>query len=262
MQVFLCHASQDKHPTRELCERLLGEGYDVWLDERSLLPGQDWEQEIRSAVRHSDAIVVLISENSVNKVGFVQRELRLALDAADERPEGSIFLIPLRLDDEPIPARLNRWHWLDTRANDWFDKLLRSLDSISHQPPSSRTQPAQRSHGSTPVTTEFLSLDYSVKSLSPGQVIGLEYRIRLWSDQKLDVTLGASLVSKGGEEFFDVTRDRRVSLVPTEAIYRRQLQVPSTTPRGVYRLIGGIWTPRIGERRLATLDLGFVINIT
>ena len=262
MKVFLCHASQDKQPARELYERLAGEGYDVWLDERSLLPGQDWEQEIQSAVKNSDAVVVLISNNSVSKVGFIQRELRLALDAADERPEGAIFLIPLRLDDAPTPLRLRRWHCLDIRHDDWFDRLLVSLNSITLYSRPSGT-PAPISQGrSTPVIVDFLSLESSQTAAAPGQVIGLEYRIRLWPDQALNVALGASLVSKDGAEFFDVTRDRNVALVPGEAVYRRQLQVPETTPSGIYRLIGGIWTPRIGDRRLATLDRGFIISIS
>jgi hypothetical protein len=115
-QVFLCHASQDKPSARELRERLLGEGFDVWLDEHNLLPGQNWEYEIRAAVKNSDAIIVMISNSSVGKTGFVQRELSLALDAAEERPEGAIFLIPFRLDDAPIPERLGKWHWLDIRT--------------------------------------------------------------------------------------------------------------------------------------------------
>ena len=262
MQIFLCHASQDKQPTRDLCERLLGEGYDVWLDERSLLPGQDWEREIRSAVRDSDAIIVLISKNSVNKIGFVQRELRLALDVADERPEGAIFLIPLRLDDAPIPARLNRWQWLDIESEDWFDRLLRSLSNITLRAHSSGMPTLTPRPESAPVVVEFLGLESSLGTVSPGQVISLEYRIQLWSDERLDVFLGASLVSRNGEEYYDVARDRRVTLAPGSAIYRRQLQVPLATPQGVYRLIGGIWAPRIGDRRLATLDLGFIIKIT
>jgi len=259
-RVFLCHASQDKQLTRELCEQLLGEGYDVWLDERNLLPGQDWDREIRLAVRESDAIIVLVSHHSVNKIGYVQQELRLVLDAANERPEGSIFLVPLLLDDAPIPSRLSKWHWLDTKRDGWFDRLLMSLNYVTR---SARRQDVESSAlpRSAPVSVDFLSLDSSLTEAAPGQVIGLGYRIRLWSDQALHAVLGASLVSRDGKEYFDVTKDRDVDLVPGEAIYRRQLQVPSATASGTYRLIGGIWTPRIGERRLATLDLGFIITI-
>jgi hypothetical protein len=256
VQVFLCHASQDKPSARELCERLLGEGFDVWLDERNLLPGQNWEQEIRSAVKNSDAVIVMISGNSVSKTGFVQRELRLVLEAADERPESAIFLIPLRLDDAPIPVRLSKWHWLDIGTNGWFNRLLASLNSLgarthSPLPPVQSSAPA----------ADVLALDCDLDTVAPGRTVLLEYRILSLSHGVFPVELGASLVSKSGEEYFDTAGDREVELVPGTAIYRRSLQIPRSTPPGIYRLIGAVWFPKIGERRLATVDRGFMINI-
>ena len=50
LKVFLCHASTDKPAVRELYLRLKKDGVDAWLDKEKLLPGQDWELEIRKAV--------------------------------------------------------------------------------------------------------------------------------------------------------------------------------------------------------------------
>ncbi len=45
LRVFLCHASQDKPIARELYQRLNAEGWiDPWLDEKNLIPGQDWDR--------------------------------------------------------------------------------------------------------------------------------------------------------------------------------------------------------------------------
>jgi TIR domain len=39
---FLCHASDDKAHVREVYHRLrTGEGFEPWLDEEDLLPGQE-----------------------------------------------------------------------------------------------------------------------------------------------------------------------------------------------------------------------------
>ncbi len=47
LKVFLCHASQDKPAVREVAQRLFAEGWiDPWLDEKKLLPGQDWRLKI------------------------------------------------------------------------------------------------------------------------------------------------------------------------------------------------------------------------
>ncbi len=57
LKVFLCHASADKPAVpqgddmRDLYKRLTADGVDVWLDKEKLLPEQDWELEIRKAVR-------------------------------------------------------------------------------------------------------------------------------------------------------------------------------------------------------------------
>ena len=52
---LLCHASQDKPIVRELHQRLLTEAWiDPWLDEKKLLPGQDWRIEIEEAVETAD----------------------------------------------------------------------------------------------------------------------------------------------------------------------------------------------------------------
>ena len=127
LKVFLCHASGDKLPVRELYRRLVAEGVDAWLDQEKLMPGQDWELEISHAVREADVVVVCLSNKSINKEGFFQKEIRTALDTADEKPEGTIFLIPARLEDCAVPPRLSRWQWVDLFEENGFIRLLRSL---------------------------------------------------------------------------------------------------------------------------------------
>src|SRR5512139_3937288 len=98
LSVFLCHASQDKPVVRELYQRLLAEGWiDPWLDEEKLLPGQDWNIEIEKAIEAADVVIVCVSSTSIAKEGYVQKELRKVLDIALEKPEGEIFVVPLRL---------------------------------------------------------------------------------------------------------------------------------------------------------------------
>ena len=127
LKVFLCHASGDKLPVRELYKRLVAEGVDAWLDQEKLLPGQDWRVEIPRAVREADVVVICLSNKSITKEGYVQKEIKFALDSAEEKPEGTIFLIPARLEDCAVPERLNRWQWVDLFEDNGFVKLLRSL---------------------------------------------------------------------------------------------------------------------------------------
>jgi formylglycine-generating enzyme required for sulfatase activity len=114
LKVFLCHASQDRTVVRELYQKLLAEGWiEPWLDVNNLLPGQDWHAEIEIAVETADIVIIFISNISVNKDGFVQKELRYARDIALEKSEGTIFLIPVRLENANVPRGLRHLQWID-----------------------------------------------------------------------------------------------------------------------------------------------------
>jgi hypothetical protein len=61
LKVLLCHSSRDKPAVRSLNKRLLEDGFQPWLEEEELLPGQEWEMEIPKAVRESDVVIVCLS---------------------------------------------------------------------------------------------------------------------------------------------------------------------------------------------------------
>jgi hypothetical protein len=67
------------------------------------MPGQIWKIEIPKAIREASVFLACLSSRSIAKVGHVQKEFRLALAAFGQRPPGSIFLIPVRLDDCKVP---------------------------------------------------------------------------------------------------------------------------------------------------------------
>ena len=127
LRVFLCHSKGDKTQVRSLYQRLVADGFDAWLDEEKLIAGQDWDLEIRKVVRTSDVVVVCLSNDSVNKAGYVQKEIRFALDVADEQPEEAIFIIPARLDDCQVPSRLTKWQWINLFEEKGYEQLRNSL---------------------------------------------------------------------------------------------------------------------------------------
>jgi hypothetical protein len=134
LRVFLCHASEDKPAVRELYKRLASEKWiEPWLDEESLLPGQTFDLEIHNATRDADAIIICLSTLSVAKEGYVNREIRRVLDISQEKTEGAIFVVPLRLDDcKPSFEQLRKLHWLDyfpaDRLEQAYIRLCRSLE--------------------------------------------------------------------------------------------------------------------------------------
>ncbi|KXK11048.1 MAG: hypothetical protein UZ14_CFX002003016 [Chloroflexi bacterium OLB14] len=95
LRVFLCHSSNDKPAVRELYQKLRAEAWiEPWLDEEKIYPGDDWNFEIEKAVEAADMILVCLSQGSITKEGYVQREIRIALDYADYKPEAHYLLSP------------------------------------------------------------------------------------------------------------------------------------------------------------------------
>jgi hypothetical protein len=146
LSIFLSHASEDSAPTRKLHFTLKSAGFAPWLDEEELLPGQDWELEIKRALRRSDFCIILLSKLSVVKQGFLQREIKRAYEKFEEFPDGSIYLIPARLDDCEIPERLSRQQRVDLFHPNGVPKLLKALEYEAERrrtriPPASTPSP-------------------------------------------------------------------------------------------------------------------------
>ncbi|NCS43765.1 MAG: TIR domain-containing protein [Microcystis aeruginosa Ma_QC_Ca_00000000_S207] len=138
IQIFLAHASEDKPAVLALHERLKQAGYKPWLDKKDLIPGQNWRSVIPKAIADSQLFIACLSQRSIAKQGFVQREFKMALNQYADRPPNSIYLIPLRLDECDIPdlrqeeygLNLRDLHWLDYWEEDGFEQLERA---ITHQ---------------------------------------------------------------------------------------------------------------------------------
>jgi hypothetical protein len=127
LQAFLCYSSDDRPFVEKIYSRLMKDKIYAWFDKKNLLPGQSWQLEIPKAVRNSDVVIVFLSPQSVSKEGFVQKEIKIALDAADEKPNGTIFIIPARLEVCDVPERMSKFHWVDLFESDGYDSLLNAL---------------------------------------------------------------------------------------------------------------------------------------
>ncbi len=141
-RVFISYAKEDKASALRLYDDLVQHGAEPWLDERDLLPGQDWQREISRAIKNSDHFIALLSKHSVNKRGYVQKELRQAMAVLDQMPAGGIFIIPARLDNTvPTHDKLGEVHWVDLFPSweDGIGKIGLSMDILATSETTSQT---------------------------------------------------------------------------------------------------------------------------
>jgi|GEM_PF-2027072 len=173
LKVFLCHAHDDKSKARELYRYLKRRGLQPWLDAEDLLPGQAWQVEIPKALESSDAIIILLSKTSVDKEGYVQKEIKFALDKALEMPEGRIFLIPARLEECEVPRAISGYHWVDMFEDGGDEKLMKALKIRAEQlkradiktPKSSETQANLPSSPRISMVVDGLNWEFTSKSV-------------------------------------------------------------------------------------------------
>ena len=133
VKVFLSYSSTDHDVVYSLYKRLESDGFKPWIDREDLLPGQNWRREIERAIESSHSTIVCLSERSVGRSGYVQKEIKLALDVLDRQPEGAMFLLPVRLDNCVIPDRLKHIHYADWDDGGGYEKIRRALRLRANQ---------------------------------------------------------------------------------------------------------------------------------
>jgi len=106
-RVFICHASEDKAPAQRLYDGLQGQGLDPWLDTRKLEVGDQWDPTIEQEIKSADYFVPLLSYQLSGKLfGYVNKEIKRALERQEYARLGIKFILPVRLDDSPLPEEL------------------------------------------------------------------------------------------------------------------------------------------------------------
>ncbi|WHZ36570.1 TIR domain-containing protein [Sagittula sp. MA-2] len=125
--IFISYASEDRERVLPFYELLVSNGFDAWMDVAKLMGGQDWNYQIKVALDRATLIVVFLSTNSVDKRGYAQREIQLALDKFQEKLQDDIYIIPVQLEDCKYPDRLKGIQYIGGNYERISSELLRSV---------------------------------------------------------------------------------------------------------------------------------------
>jgi hypothetical protein len=132
-RVFVAYVHEDADAAGRIFDALVQAGFNPWMDERKLLPGQNWARAIRNAMETSDFVVACFSTNSVHKRGGFQAEIRYALESAVRMPLDEVFLLPVRLDECPVPVDVAREMQYVDLFPDWNEGIGRLVKVIRRQ---------------------------------------------------------------------------------------------------------------------------------
>jgi len=127
LQLFLSYTHRDEVEVETLYQKLSSFGFKPWIDIVDILPGENWEWSIKKAIRQSDFFIVCLSANSVNRRGFLQKEILEAINICEEMLPDDIFIIPVRFHKCEVPERLQKYQWVDLFEEKGWDLLIKAI---------------------------------------------------------------------------------------------------------------------------------------
>ncbi len=130
-QVFISYANKDQERVKPFFKELDRQGFTVWMDCFRLKGGQNWDFEIKRAQEKSEFVISFLSNNSVARRGYVQREMKDAVDKLKEKLIDDIYLIPVLLDDDlEIPPEVKELQCIRASNPDGMQDLV---DALTYQ---------------------------------------------------------------------------------------------------------------------------------
>lgn len=125
--VFISYARVDIGVVEKIYQKLKDKNHQPWIDIHSIKGGENWLRAITKAIDESEIFLAILSNNSVSRRGVIQKELKKALDKWDGMLPDDIYLIPIRIDDCPIPDLLKHIQVLDWDNGKGETRLLEAI---------------------------------------------------------------------------------------------------------------------------------------
>jgi hypothetical protein len=127
---FISYTHEDADAANKLYDELRRHGVRPWLDSTNIVAGEYWPTVVKVAIWSASHIILLISSRSIAKEGYVQREVREAIDRLQRMPPGQCFVIPVRLDKCDIPyEELESIHRINMYEG-WEHGILRIVAAL------------------------------------------------------------------------------------------------------------------------------------
>lgn len=122
--IFISYSRREVGFVDDLTQRLEKEGFKVWLDYRTLVPGTPWKAQIDAGLKGADTVILVVSKESMASK-YVELEWRHFLKM-DKR------LILVIFEAVDLPKELEAYEWVDFRGN--YEKGLKELFSQLQKP--------------------------------------------------------------------------------------------------------------------------------
>lgn len=130
MHAFMSHNHRDKSHVTPFAARMKLAGADVWLDEWEIHPGDSIVGKVNQALDLVDTVLLFWSKNAAESM-WVNTEMETALTR--KLSDGSVRIIPMRLDDAPLPALLRPLMYVSLECGADVNDAVRRILGIGSQ---------------------------------------------------------------------------------------------------------------------------------
>ncbi len=127
--IFVSYSHRDERFVIPLARDLMGRGIRIWLDQREIIAGEDWMQQLEEGLKDTDALLVVLSPRSVASK-YVMQEV-----AAAQAAKKPVFPIMYKTCD--LPPNLSPIHFVDFRSDvpSALDTLVGNLTQAGYRQP-------------------------------------------------------------------------------------------------------------------------------
>lgn len=125
MQVFVSYKHENDSFIKQLKERILAAGFDVWIDKDLLRAGEDWRQEIDNAIKASFCLVVVMSPGAFESQ-YVTYEWAYALGIG-------LRVLPVMVTATQMHPRMETIQYIDftDHFNPPWERLVQRIKEIA-----------------------------------------------------------------------------------------------------------------------------------
>jgi hypothetical protein len=122
--VFISYNHKDKPQANWLAKYLRKSGVRVWWDEDGLGIGDSLIVKIAKAIKHTDFVTALLSQNSIQSA-WVEKELSMAMTKEIEGRK--VVVLPIKIDDCELPNFLIDKLYADLSSTRRFETELKKI---------------------------------------------------------------------------------------------------------------------------------------
>lgn len=99
--IFVSYRRADEKLAEEIKDELIKYGHEALLDADKVVGGSNWRDQIVSALKESDGLVALFTENTLQKPDYIASEIGMV--RAFRETVKDMFIIPIRFGNIAIP---------------------------------------------------------------------------------------------------------------------------------------------------------------